>query len=106
MLRSRACNQREKYKNKLDWRFTLEQIGPGLRTFYPTPENLPPELSTILTLYCQMELTKQELTNAQCESRKLVAHIKEVLARQRQVPQQFPLLSERDNSRLCIWFRS
>jgi hypothetical protein len=33
---------KRKIQKQPDWRFTLEQIGPGLRTFYPTPENLPP----------------------------------------------------------------
>jgi hypothetical protein len=72
---------RNKRQEEHDWGFTLGQIGQGLRKVYPSPENLPPELSTMLTLYGQIELAKEELTQAQSESRKLVAHIKGLVAR-------------------------
>ncbi len=63
-----------------DWPFTLKQIGEELRDVYSTPENFPTELSAIVTLHRQIEVTKQELGEAQSESRRLGAHIKEVLA--------------------------
>jgi hypothetical protein len=72
---------KRKKQTQSDWRFALEQIGQELRECYPAPENMSPELSTMLTLNRQIETTKQGLTEAQSESRKLVAHIKELLAR-------------------------
>ena len=63
-----------------DWLFALNRIGEELRDVYSTPEKLSPELSAIVTLHRQIEVTKQELGEAQSESRRLVAHIREVLA--------------------------
>ena len=58
----------------------MERIGQGLKDVFPVPEDVPTDLSTVLRLYRQIELTRQELTEAQSESRKLVAHVQHVLA--------------------------
>ncbi len=80
-LEGRPMQRKSKVQDQTaDWLFTLKRIGEELRDVDSTPENFSPELSAIVTLHRQIEVTKQELGEAESESCRLVAHIKEVLA--------------------------